>query len=492
MTGIESWRKLDTDLLNSTSIDTIGKMAGCPGNFTDAPGDYKLDRLPDQETINEAFTVFYNNVEKHGLEDPFQKLMFSILKKLIKTKKLDQGRFQKCIRIILDGTNFATFKKRHCEHCLTQTHIVDGKEVTYYMHKALVAIVMITEDIGIPIAVEFIENENPDVSKQDCENKAAKRLLRKLRKEFPRVRFMVQGDALYGVKPLLDLCTEYDWLAAFTVKETTQKTMVQEFVSNYDNPGMEDEYTIVENVLRTKKGNNEHGTLIFRNGLEGFLPERKGRKVKDRNSGDGEAVPIVSSKISMMVYAHQVPIGSEEDEYYKTMNQKEQESENNADLSTAMASMAQNLAARSTEMLLQDHAVQKKWKGVKKENLKVLYFAWIYNFDIRKEFAEESVRVGRGRWKIETTFFTQKHGSLRLEHVWCREYGAMKMHFWLIQLADLIQTLHMLYDLAASQAYSCYKDFVKELARSFTRDSLDAPGIREFIVKRRKMFKHTG
>jgi hypothetical protein len=116
----------------------------------------------------------------------------------------------------------------------------------------------------------------------------------------------------------------------------------------------------------------------------------------------------------------------------------------------------------------------------------------IYNFDIRKEFAEELVRVGRGRWKIETTFFTQKHGSLRLEHVWCREYGAMKMHFWLIQLADLIQTLHMLYDLAASQAYSCYKDFVKELARSFTRDSLDAPGIREFIVKRRKMFKHTG
>ena len=58
----------------------------------------------------------------------------------------------------------------------------------------------------------------------------------------------------------------------------------------------------------------------------------------------------------MMVYDHQVPIGSEEDEYYKTMNQKEQESENNADLSTAMASMAQNLAARSTEMLLQDHA----------------------------------------------------------------------------------------------------------------------------------------
>ena len=67
----------------------------------------------------------------------------------------------------------------------------------------------ITEDIGIPIAVEFIENENPDVSKQDCENKAVKRLLRKLRKEFPRVRFMVQGDAHYGVKPLLDLCTEY-------------------------------------------------------------------------------------------------------------------------------------------------------------------------------------------------------------------------------------------------------------------------------------------
>ena len=59
----------------------------------------------------------------------------------------------------------------------------------------------------------------------------------------------INGFALPVQKPLLDLCTEYDWLAAFTVKETTQKTIVQEFVSNYDNPGMEDEYTIVENVF---------------------------------------------------------------------------------------------------------------------------------------------------------------------------------------------------------------------------------------------------
>ncbi|MDD3140543.1 MAG: hypothetical protein PHX08_16455 [Lachnospiraceae bacterium] len=83
---------------------------------------------------------------------------------------------------------------------------------------------MLSNDVVISIGTEFIENENEDVSKQDCELNAAKRLLEKLKKEYPRLPIVIQGDALYATEPFMRLCREkYHWDYLFTQKDTRQK-----------------------------------------------------------------------------------------------------------------------------------------------------------------------------------------------------------------------------------------------------------------------------
>ena len=56
---------------------------------------------------------------------------------------------------------------------------------------------MLSEKIVISLDTEFIENEKEDVTKQDCEINAAKRLLKRLGKDYPRLPLCIQGDNLY-------------------------------------------------------------------------------------------------------------------------------------------------------------------------------------------------------------------------------------------------------------------------------------------------------
>ena len=75
---------------------------------------------------------------------------------------------------------------------------------------------MLGEKIIISIGTEFIENENENVRKQDCEINAAKRMLKRLKKEYPRLPICIQGDALYEAESLMKLCREYGWKYIFT------------------------------------------------------------------------------------------------------------------------------------------------------------------------------------------------------------------------------------------------------------------------------------
>ena len=93
----------------------------------------------------------------------------------------------------------------------------------------LEAKIVLSENIVISLGTEFIENEKEDVSKQDCETNAAKRLLRRIKKEYPRLPICVQGDALYATEPMMRLCREYNWEYIFTQKDTRQKALGESF-----------------------------------------------------------------------------------------------------------------------------------------------------------------------------------------------------------------------------------------------------------------------
>ena len=84
------------------------------------------------------------------------------------------------------------------------------KEKRYY-HKVLEAKLVLSEKIVISLDTEFIENENEKVSKNDCEINAAKRLLERLKKNYPRLSLCIQGDALYAAETVMKICKGNHW-----------------------------------------------------------------------------------------------------------------------------------------------------------------------------------------------------------------------------------------------------------------------------------------
>ena len=99
-----------------------------------------------------------------------------------------------------------------------------------YYHKVLEAKIVLSDNVVISLGSEFTENEREDVSKQDCETNAAKRLLKRIKKDDPRLPICIQGDVLYATEPVMRLCREeYHWEYLFTQKETRQKNLDEEF-----------------------------------------------------------------------------------------------------------------------------------------------------------------------------------------------------------------------------------------------------------------------
>ena len=113
----------------------------------------------------------------------------------------------------------------------TVTREIDGKEVKVkrYYHKVLEAKLVLAPGIVISLDTEFIENESEDVSKNDCEINAAKRLLERLHRDYPRLPVCLQGDALYAAETIMKICRGYGWKYILTQKATRQKALAESY-----------------------------------------------------------------------------------------------------------------------------------------------------------------------------------------------------------------------------------------------------------------------
>lgn len=75
---------------------------------------------------------------------------------------------------------------RHCPKCLERKA---GDKTIYYYHPVLEAKLVTASGLAISLGVtEFIENVDPEATKQDCELKAFCRLAPKLKAAFPQLR----------------------------------------------------------------------------------------------------------------------------------------------------------------------------------------------------------------------------------------------------------------------------------------------------------------
>ena len=309
---------------------------------------------------------------------------------LIRGKQFNRGRLQgKYWKVILDGTGLFYFKEKHCENCLCTVRTdEDGKKTKLYYHKVLEAKIVLSESMVLSIGTEFIENEKEDVSKQDCELNAAKRLLKKIKKDYPRLPICIQGDALYATEPFMKLCKKtYHWEYLLTQKDTRQKKLDEGF--EWIKAG--------DDAIRQKGLCKEKGTGFFANHVE-----------------------EVAGKT-------------------ETMNVFEYEYERTDEEGTTQR----------------------------------VCFQWITSLEVTKRNLEEMILTGRGRWKIENEGFNnQKNGIYRIEHLNSKNSTAMKNHYLVTQISDILMQLYLAWNPYVKELKQTIKNTSSGLLESFRRQTV--------------------
>ena len=346
----KSYTQYDSDVIlftmimkNACSVLSMSNMTEkfnkeeCIENIARVLGNETLEDLPHYDTINN----FLCNLETEEIE----KIRDYMINELFKKRSLEGYRLRnKYWCVAIDATGLFSFSEKHCEQCLKREHknkeTGEIERITYY-HNVLEA-KLIVGDIVLSIATEFIENEDENVPKQDCEIKAFKRLAPKLKDKYPRLPICILGDSLYACEPVFKICDDYKWEFLIRFKEGSIKSVAKEF-----------------NILKEIEG--------------------------DKN----ENCKWVSE------------IGYNE----RTVNVIE------------------------TEVAVECEIIRT--------------FVFITNIKITKRNADEIMSFGRSRWKIENEGFNnQKTKKYMIEHANSLNNNAMKNHYLITQLTDILRQLY--------------------------------------------------
>ena len=165
---------------------------------------------------------------------PIAAVRRQMVQRLIRMKALDAARLQGHFLVLIDGSGYLVFHSRHCEDCLTQRH----GETTLYMHQVLEAKLLGPAGPVISIATEFIDNRDTasvpagasqERLKQDCELKALRRLLARMRAEYPQVRICLNNDGLYACGEGFQVSKDYKCEYIYTFQPGRLPALWQDF-----------------------------------------------------------------------------------------------------------------------------------------------------------------------------------------------------------------------------------------------------------------------
>ncbi len=132
--------------------------------------------------------------------DGIQSLFKAVFRQLQRGKILEKMVFMGQYYLgSMDGTGYFKSKKIHCQACLQRENSRTG-EISYSHQMLGIAIVHPDQKAVIPLAPEPIIKQDGK-KKNDCERNAAKRLLAKLRRDYPRLPLIIIEDALSANAP---------------------------------------------------------------------------------------------------------------------------------------------------------------------------------------------------------------------------------------------------------------------------------------------------
>ena len=199
-----------------------------------------LEEIPDWQTIQDVIETL--NIEE--IND-IRKYMF---KALLRSKMFDKFRYKNYIQLVVDATGLTSLDYNLNGNCLTRTR--DGK-TKYY--KYVLEAKVVFGNMVISIDSEWIENNdmNNEKDKQDCEVNAFKRMAPRIKKNYPKLIFVVTGDALYATNPMIDICKSNKWHYIFNLKKDRLKNVYEQFEDNinYENETSKENYYLSSNIV---------------------------------------------------------------------------------------------------------------------------------------------------------------------------------------------------------------------------------------------------
>ena len=210
--GLTTMTDISSDTFNTDNcIKNLSKICG-----------QDLKELPYWETIQDVFI----NIDTNELRN-IQKY---IVKALIRSKMFDKFRYNGAFQLVFDGTGLSNHDYNLNNNCLIRKH-KDGK-VSYY--KYILECKLVVGNIIISLDSEFIENEKmiTEKQKQDCKIKAFTRMIKRIKNNYPKYKFIITGDALYAVKPIIEICEKNKWNYIFNLKPDRLKEINSIFEGN--------------------------------------------------------------------------------------------------------------------------------------------------------------------------------------------------------------------------------------------------------------------
>lgn len=135
-------------------------------------------------------------------------LFDKILAKLEEKNILNDFRsFQNELLLVLDGTQYYSSNKIHCDKCLQRKQ--KDESINYHHDAVMSAIVSPDKRKALALTPEFITNQDGD-AKQDSEHKAAKRWIERMGDHLSPLGVTIMGDDLYAHHPLLKAIIDKD------------------------------------------------------------------------------------------------------------------------------------------------------------------------------------------------------------------------------------------------------------------------------------------
>ena len=294
-----------------------------------------LDEVPDWQTIQDV-------IEQLDIEE-IRSIRKYMVKSLIRSKMFDKYRYNGYFQLLVDATGVSSHDYNLNNNCI----IKKSKNGVIKYYKQVLEAKIVVGSIVLSIDTEWIENSDmqTEKKKQDCEINAFKRMAPRIKKEYPKLKFIITGDALYATAPMLDICKNNGWHYILNLKKKRLKQVYEEFEDDikYTNETSKDHYFLSCGI--------KHKNHIF-------------------------------------------------------------------------------------------NVIRYEENQISKEEERLITFNYITDLKVNDYKIESIVKMGRRRWKIENEGFNeQKNGTFCISHLCSRNENALKIHYYLIQIAHIIRQL---------------------------------------------------